>query len=60
MPPKNNTLDLTAGIADPGERDLLLHLARDFESAGDEALAWEGDNKIEFQFPDPSPPATTP
>jgi len=58
MPPKNNTLGLTAGIADTAERDLLLQLARDFESAGDQALAWEGDNKTEFQFPDPSPPAT--
>jgi hypothetical protein len=54
MPPKNNTLGLTAGIADPTERDALLQLARDFESAGDQALAWEGDNKTEFQFPDPS------
>jgi len=56
MPPKNNTLGLTAGIADPAERDMLIQLARDFESAGDQALGWEGDNKIEFQFPDPSPP----
>jgi hypothetical protein len=54
MPPKNNALGLTPGIADPAERDLLIRLARDFESAGDQALAWEGDNKTEFQFPDPS------
>jgi hypothetical protein len=54
MPPRNNTLNLAAGIADSAERDLLLQLARDFESTGDEALAWEGDNKPEFQFPDPS------
>ena len=54
MPPKNNTLNLAAGIADPAERELLISLARDFESAGDQALAWEGDNKTEFQYPDPS------
>jgi len=54
MPPKNNTLGLTAGIADTAERDLLLQLARDFESAGDQALGWEGDNKTELQLPDPS------
>ncbi|HEX8115357.1 MAG TPA: hypothetical protein VF516_46845, partial [Kofleriaceae bacterium] len=54
MPPKNNTLNLTAGIADPAERELLISLARDFESAGDQALGWEGDNKTEFQYPDPS------
>lgn len=24
------------------------------ESTGDQALGWEGDNKTEFQFPDPS------
>jgi len=54
MPPKNNALGLTAGIADSAERELLLQLARDFESAGDQALAWEGDNKTEFKYPDPS------
>jgi hypothetical protein len=54
MPPKNNALGLTAGIADPAERELLLQLARDFESTGDKALGWEGDNKTEFQYPDPS------
>jgi hypothetical protein len=56
MPPKDNTLKLPAGIADSTERDALLRLARDFESAGDMALAWEGDNKTQFQFPDPSAP----
>src|SRR5689334_3381033 len=53
MPPKNNTLGLAAGISDPAERDLLIGLARDFEAKGDKALAWEGDNKTEFQYPDP-------
>ena len=48
MPPKNNTLGLVAGIADTAERDLLLKLARDFETAGDDALAWEGDKKAQF------------
>jgi len=55
MPPKNNTLGLAAGITDPAERDALITLARDFETAGDKALAWEGDNKTEFQYPDPAP-----
>ena len=48
MPPEDNTLHLPAGIPDSVERDLLLKLARDFEVAGDEALAWEGDKKIQF------------
>jgi hypothetical protein len=48
MPPEDNTLHLPAGIADPSERDLLLKLARDFETAGDEALAWEGDKKTQL------------
>jgi hypothetical protein len=54
MPPKNNTLHLAAGISDPAERDLLIGLARDFEATGDQALAWDGDNKVQFQYPDPS------
>jgi hypothetical protein len=54
MPPKNNALGLAAGIADAAERELLIQLAREFETAGDKALAWEGDNKTEFQYPDPS------
>jgi hypothetical protein len=54
MPPKDNVLGLAAGIADPAEREMLIGLARDFESAGDQALGWEGDNKTEFQYPDPS------
>jgi hypothetical protein len=54
MPPKSNTLGLAAGISDPAERDALIALARDFESAGDQALGWEGDNKTEFQYPDPA------
>ncbi len=45
MPPRNNTLSLPAGIADSAERDVLISLAHDFESAGDQALAWEDDNK---------------
>ena len=48
MPPKDNSLGLTAGIADAGERDQLLRLARDFRDAGDKALEWEGDNKVQF------------
>jgi hypothetical protein len=48
MPPEDNTLHLPAGIADSTERDLLLKLARDFETAGDDALAWEGDKKVQF------------
>ena len=54
MPPRNNALNLPAGIPDQAERELLLKLARDFEVAGDRALEWEGDNKTQFQFPDPS------
>lgn len=45
MPPPANALGVPAGIADPKERALLLQLAREFEAAGDQALAWEGDNK---------------
>ncbi|HEY0480062.1 MAG TPA: hypothetical protein VGD37_21225 [Kofleriaceae bacterium] len=56
MPPKDNTLHLPAGIPDAAERDLLTGLARDFETAGDKALEWEGDNKTQFQYPDPSMP----
>ena len=48
MPPEDNTLHLPAGIDDSSERELLLKLARDFEAAGDEALAWEGDNKVQL------------
>jgi hypothetical protein len=54
MPPKDNALNLPAGITDSSEREALLGLARDFEAAGDTALAWEGDNKAQFRFPDPS------
>jgi hypothetical protein len=54
MPPRNNVLNLPAGIPDQAERELLLKLARDFESTGDRALEWEGDNKTQFQYPDPS------
>jgi hypothetical protein len=54
MPPRNNTLNLPSGISDSGERELLISLALDFESTGDQALAWEGDNKVEFRLPDPS------
>jgi mono/diheme cytochrome c family protein len=53
MPPKDNTLGLPAGISDSTERDQLLSLARDFEAAGDKALAWEGDKKEPFHYPDP-------
>ncbi len=48
MPPEDNTLHLPAGIADPAEREALLKLARDFEIAGDQALAWEGENKTQY------------
>ena len=54
MPPKGNPPNLLAEITDPAEVDLLIKLARDFEFAGDQALAWEGDNKTEFQYPDRS------
>jgi mono/diheme cytochrome c family protein len=53
MPPRDNTFGLAAGIADPAERDQLISLARDFEATGDKALAWEGDNKDQFDYPDP-------
>ena len=53
MPPKDNTLGLSSGIPDLTERDQLLSLARDFESAGDKALAWEGENKAQFHYPTP-------
>jgi hypothetical protein len=56
MPPEDNTLGLAEGIADTAERDELISLARDFESAGDSALAWEGDNKAPFAYPDPQAP----
>jgi len=48
MPPEDNTLHLPPGINDPDERTALLQLARDFEIAGDQALAWEGENKTQF------------
>jgi hypothetical protein len=48
MPPEDNTLHLPAGIKDPEERTALLQLARDFELTGDQALAWEGENKTQF------------
>jgi hypothetical protein len=48
MPPEDNTLKLPAGIADPAEREALLALARDFERVGDQALAWEGENKTQL------------
>jgi hypothetical protein len=48
MPPEDNTLHLPPGINDPDERTGLLQLARDFEIAGDQALAWEGENKTQF------------
>lgn len=52
MPPKDNNLGFPAGIADAAERDKLIGLARDFEAAGDAALAWEGDDKVQFSDPD--------
>ncbi len=48
MPPPANMLGVPAGIADAEERALLLQLAREFEAAGDQALAWERDNKIQL------------
>jgi hypothetical protein len=54
MPPRDNTLKLPSGIEDESEREILIGLARDFESAGDQALGWEGDNKVQFKYPDPS------
>jgi hypothetical protein len=53
MPPRDNTLGLAAGIADAGERDQLLRLARDFRDAGDQALEWEGENKVQFTAQQP-------
>jgi mono/diheme cytochrome c family protein len=53
MPPKDNTLGLAAGIADASERDQLLRLAREFKDAGDKALEWEGENKVQFTHPQP-------
>ena len=53
MPPKDNTLGLASGISDNGERNALLGLARAFEATGDQALEWEGDNKVQFEYPDP-------
>jgi hypothetical protein len=53
MPPKDNTLGFAPGISDPAERDALLSLAQTFESTADQALGWEGDNKEQFEFPDP-------
>jgi mono/diheme cytochrome c family protein len=55
MPPRDNTLGLAAGIADASEREQLLALAREFEAAGDKALAWEGDNKVQFAEPQAQP-----
>ncbi|HEY0993890.1 MAG TPA: hypothetical protein VGD80_42835 [Kofleriaceae bacterium] len=54
MPPKDNTLNLPAGISNPAERERLIDAARDFEALGDKALAWEGDTKTEFQPDTPS------
>src|ERR1041384_6193157 len=54
MPPRDNTLKLPPGIPAPAEREALINLARNFETVGEKALGWEGDNKTEFQFPDPS------
>ena len=45
MPPANNTLGLPAGVADESERQELLVLAREFKSAGDAALGYEGELK---------------
>ncbi len=45
MPPRSNTFSLPAGIAGSAEREVLNNLAHDFESAGDQALAQEGDHK---------------
>lgn len=41
MPPDNDA-GIPIGIADDGQRQSLLDLARAFAAAGDEALAWEG------------------
>jgi hypothetical protein len=41
MPPKDNAFGLPGGLADDGQRQRLLDLARAFEKAGDEALGFE-------------------
>jgi hypothetical protein len=45
MPPVANTLGFPGGIADVGERQNLLALAREFKAAGDAALDFEGELK---------------
>jgi hypothetical protein len=50
MPPAANDLGLAQGIADDGDRQQLITLAREFKAAGDAALAFEGELK-------PVPPA---
>jgi hypothetical protein len=53
MPPLANDLGLARGIADDGERQNLLALAREFKAAGDAALDFEGELKA------PAPGAQT-
>jgi hypothetical protein len=53
MPPDNDA-GIAKGLAD-GPRQRLIDLARDFASVGDQALAWEGELKIDDQ---PRPPGT--
>jgi hypothetical protein len=45
MPPAANDLGLAHGIADVGERQDLIALAREFKAAGDAALDFEGELK---------------
>jgi hypothetical protein len=45
MPPVENGLGLAHGIADAEERQSLIAMAKEFESAGDAALAFEGELK---------------
>jgi hypothetical protein len=44
MPPKND-FGLPRGIQDEAARQKLLRLAKEFEAAGDAALAWQGELK---------------
>jgi hypothetical protein len=45
MPPATNTLGLPGGIANDGDRQELIELARAFKAAGDDALGFEGELK---------------
>lgn len=50
MPPRNDH-GLGIGISDAGTRTTMVELAKAFEAAGDEALAWEGELKPAVPVP---------